>query len=293
MMYTMHAALLINSDSRRGDASLQAIRRACKAHGITIDHEYQVTKRQPLNDLLQQIAIDKPSLLLIGGGDGTVSHGIASLAQTGITFGVIPLGTTNNFARSLGLPQTIYEAVGRIAAQKPRPIDLGKIADRYFANVVGIGLSATIAQRVDNKAKRYFGRAAYALVGARALITHRSFRVTLQDKDGELTNNFETHQLIVANGRFHGGRQIALDAEVDNRELIVFALGGKSKLSLIWRLLDFYIGRRKKVVHASYMTAKYLRIETDRKQPIELDGETLLTTPQTIAVQPHTVRIRC
>src|SRR5690606_1581152 len=128
--------------------------------------------------------------------------------------GIVPLGTTNNFARSLDLPLTTHEAVAVIANSPARSVDLGRVEQQYFTNVVGIGLSALVARDVNNQHKQRFGRLAYAFVGLAHFIRHKPFFVTVTDKDNELELHFETHQVIVANGRYHAGREIAEEAGV-------------------------------------------------------------------------------
>ncbi|HEY1064143.1 MAG TPA: diacylglycerol kinase family protein, partial [Candidatus Saccharimonadales bacterium] len=234
-----------------------------------------------------------PELAIIAGGDGTVSSVLGYLAGSTVTVGIIPLGTTNNFARSLNLPLSIPEAVQAILASQAHPVDLGLINKRPFANVVGIGLSAAIAAGITNRHKKLLGRLAYALTGAVQLFRHRPFVVTMSDPDGELKASYETHQVIIANGSYHAGRQIAQDAQVDNRELVLFPLGGPSRRSLILHTLDFYLGRRKKIVHSPYLTGKHITVTLSRAQPLEIDGEPHpASTTLRASVAPKIIKIR-
>ena len=243
--------------------------------------------------LVKRVKRRKPKLLIVAGGDGTVSYVAGHLVKTGIEMGVIPLGTTNNFARSIGLAPDIDNAVKVIAECPARPVDIGMVNRRYFANVTGVGVSAEIAERVTDGIKKRYGRFAYVVTGFSVLMNHKPFRAVVADKDGELQLNLETHQLIIANGRFHAGREIAQDAKVDNRELIVFAIGGRSRLSLLWHMVDFYIGRRKSVQHSSYLIAKNIRISTDTPMSLEMDGEVQMTTPIRAKVAADAILVRC
>ncbi|HET8884615.1 MAG TPA: diacylglycerol kinase family protein [Candidatus Saccharimonadales bacterium] len=291
-MNTLNAELLINTGSRRGARALPLLLDACKQHNITVQKVHQLKRSTDLKTTLQRIKRRRPSLLIIGGGDGTISDAVDFLAGSKIEIGVMPLGTTNNFARSLNMPLDIDNAIRTIRTGRASGVDLGKVKNDYFVNVTGIGISAHIAKHVSDKQKKYFGRFAYTIVGAYQLIRHKPFFVTIQDKDGELQLNFETHQVIVANGRYHAGKEIAKEAKINNRELIIFALGGRSKLSFIYHTIDFYIGKRNTIKHASYLTGRNITLHTSTPQPVELDGEVKFSTPVSINVKPGAVNIR-
>lgn len=205
---------------------------------------------------------------------------------------IVPLGTTNNFARSLNLPIAIEPAVARIAANSAIAVDLGRINARHFTNVAGVGMSAEVASRVTERQKKRFGRLAYVIVGAWVLVRHKPFFVTVADKDDELQMYLYTHQLIIANGKFHAGKRIAQDAKLDSRELLVFPIGGRSRLSFLWHMIDFYVGKRKSVRHTSYLIARDIRVTTEQVQPVELDGEVRYHTPLRADVRPQTLRVR-
>jgi len=292
-MTTMsHVELVLNVGSRRSREAAPTVLAALKAQKLEPKNTNYLKPGIELADLLAEVLSRKPTLVILGGGDGTISEAVDYLVDQPVEVGIIPLGTTNNFARSLNIPLDIEGAVGAIVKRKAKPVDLGNVNGDYFTNVAGIGLSALIASNVTNTAKKRYGRLAYAITGFKQLLRHQSFTVTLSDKDRELQTNFETHQLIVANGRYHAGKQIASDAKLDNGKLIIFALGSRSKLSFAWHTLDYYLGRRKQIAHESFVIGNDIVINTSRPQPVELDGEVKLKTPLTIAVAPVSLKIR-
>lgn len=290
-MATQIIELLINVQSKQGRQALTKIRQVSQELGISFDRVNEITSGDDLHPTLQRIKERAPDVLIVGSGDGTVSDAVDYLADSTITLGIIPLGTTNNFARSLGLPLDIYESLKVIAHGNAVSVDLGKIDNDYFANIAGIGLSALIASNVTNERKKRFGRLAYPLTGLELLFHHKPFFVTVTDKDGELQLHFETHQLVIANGRYHAGKEIAADASLKGNELIIFKLGGRSKVSFIWHMIDFYIGTRRSVYHSSYLIGKDVSIHTSTAQPIELDGEVKLTTPVAVSVHPKAIKV--
>ena len=140
--------LLINVRSRRGAALHRAARTGLEAGGWTIDAEYLISDPAgQLPELLPRLAAEQPDLLVVGSGDGTVSHVVHHLAHTSTVLGYLPLGTTNNSGRSLGLPLTLTRALEVINQGIVADIDLGRVDDRYFANLVSIGVSGEVAGR--------------------------------------------------------------------------------------------------------------------------------------------------
>jgi YegS/Rv2252/BmrU family lipid kinase len=286
------AHLLINLHSRSSRQAIGDIRHALAQNNIHIVEEHRIEPDENNEQLYKNLKEQKPVLVIIAGGDGTVSHSLQHFIDTDIEIGIIPLGTTNNFARSLNIPFDVFEASKIIARRKAKAVDMGRVNGKPFANVVGIGLSAHIARHVTDDKKRRFGRLAYALSGLTQLVKRRPFVVTMHDKDKEITLNFETYQLIVANGRYHAGKEIAKDAKVDSRELLIFALGSRQIRSFAWHMLDFYLGKRKQIVHGSYVIGTDVRITTSTEQPIEVDGEVVGTTPLSLSVIPDAIKVR-
>lgn len=288
----LKAELLINTASRRGRDAFDDVVAACQKHDVKLHKITKLSDPKKLHQTLRRIVGRKPSLLIVGSGDGTISDVVDELASSDIKLGIVPLGTTNNFARSLGVPMQIDEAVKHIIKSKPRKIDLGLVNDDFFANVAGIGISAEVAGTIPNSLKKRWGRLAYGVHGLKLLVRHQPFRATIKDKYGKLTLNVKTHQLIIANGKYHAGTEIATDTEVDSNELVIFKLGGSSRLSLVWHMIDFYIGKQGSVANTAYLIAKDVTVSADRTVSIELDGEVKEQTPASIRVQASVLKVR-
>lgn len=288
----MECDVIINHNSRTARRQSAKVLHALANAGFTVERVHAVTRRYPLPEALRVVKRRQPALLIVGGGDGTVSAVLSRLAGEPIEIGIIPLGTTNNFARSLNLPLDPEGAIDTIKTCNSHPIDLGTINGMFFTNVASIGVSADIARHVSDTSKRRWGRLAYMFAGLSQVWTHRPFVVTVEDAHRDLTITFETHQVIIANGRYHAGKEIAQDAAIDNGQLLVFALGGASKLSLTIHLLDFYFGSRKRIVHSSYFVGRNITIKTKEPRQIEIDGEVKKKTPITASVEQAAIRVR-
>src|SRR5262249_11113795 len=140
----------------------------------------------------------QPDLLIVGGGGGTISEAARCLAYQDMALGNVPLGTTNHFARTLGIPLDVPGASRAPAAGKVADVDLGKAGDAVFANLVSAGLSGRVAAAVPHRLKRVAGRAAYPLTALAALPRHRPLHANITVGGRQYT--LETHQLNIANG---------------------------------------------------------------------------------------------
>jgi YegS/Rv2252/BmrU family lipid kinase len=258
--------------------------------GFVLLASYAVKKPKLLNETLTTALSHQPDLLVIGSGDGTVSEAVDHLAFADVALGFIPLGTTNNFARSAGIPLDLAGAIDTITDGVVDDIDLGVVTKPesdhkdYFANVASIGLSVEVAARVPHALKRRIGRAAYALTGLRTLISHRAFkaRITADGKEHRIS----THQMVIANGRSHGGRVIARDVDIDNKQLTIFRLGRRGRWQLIKATLRFSLQQNRSTREKDYLTTTEATIRTDPVCSVEIDGEIKTTTPATFSVAP-------
>src|ERR671910_3375 len=217
------AALVVNVRSRRGRRHFPAVWRQLRAAGLDLLDLRPVTDPRHLPDALAGAADSGADLIVVGGGDGTLSEATHQLAHRDVCLGVLPLGTTNNFARSLGLPLHLPAALRILVEGKVADVDLGHVAGRHFANLTSLGLSVQVAEHVPHQLKRILGRAAYPLTALALLPRHRPFTARLRVDDQ--VHELDTHQLNIANGSHHAGRAIAPDTGLDDRQLVVYRLG--------------------------------------------------------------------
>jgi len=150
----------------------------------------------------------------------------------GHRFGGDPVGNDEQLRRSLGVPLDVPAAVRTIAAGKVADVDLGRVdhagGAEVFATLTSVGVSVEVARRTPHRLKRLIGPAAYAATALAVLPAHAPFQATVRTGDGR-SESFFTHQLNVANGRFHAGRVIAADASIDDHQLVVYRLGGRGR----------------------------------------------------------------
>jgi YegS/Rv2252/BmrU family lipid kinase len=279
----VRVALIVNRHSRNGDAERVRAREALASAGIEVAFE------RPLDDPAAQLAgaVDDAlranvDALVAGGGDGTIASVGARLRHRGMPMGVLPLGTANSFARSLGIPTELDGAVATIAAGHTVDVDLGRAADRYFTNSAAIGLSGELAGSDIAQLKRRFGRVGYLFASLPRMLRHRSFRVRLV-ADGR-THEFRALEVVIANGRYHGGVLMTWQAHVDSHDLVARIVKGTSPWSLALAWLRSGVGRPAGPDLVELVRFTRAHVDVHPAQPVAVDGESIGTTPMEFAV---------
>ena len=222
--------MVVNAKSRRGQA---LFRRACTALS---DLPYEVDARavedpKDLEPTVRELLATKPDLLILGGGDGTISGLVDLMVGHDVMLGVLPLGTANSFARSLGIPLDIEGAVEVIRTGRPRRIDLGMIDNDYYANCAAMGISPKIAETVPHGLKRVAGRLGYLGWAAYQFLRFRPFTLIVE-QNGE-RERLRVVEVRISNGPYHGGTELVESAEVDSGEIVVQAVCGHVKRRLL------------------------------------------------------------
>jgi YegS/Rv2252/BmrU family lipid kinase len=282
------AALIVNTKSRKGQ---EAYRDACwllKEAGV----ELAITKavRNPAKlpqEVRKAVAAGVP-MVIVGGGDGSISSSVDHVVGTDTVFAILPLGTANSFARSLEMPLDIEGAVGVITDGTVRRIDLGMLDEDHFANCAAIGLSPLIAETVPHGLKKWLGRPGYLGWAMLQMMRFKSFRLTI--REGAKTETLDALEVRIANGRFHGGVEL-VKTKVDAGEIVVQAIDGRLRLKLLWSWGLSLIGPDQVRGTVREFRGRQFRIETDPPLPISIDGEVEARTPVTVRLARHAIRM--
>jgi len=284
------AVLVVNARSRRGSRLYQAAGRQLEAAGFELLGTFAVSRPGQLEASLAAALDLEPDLLIAGGGDGTLSLAARHLAYRDVALGIVPLGTTNNFARTLGIPLTVAGAIGVLARGKVADVDLGQVNGTFFANLVSVGLSGHVAATVRPDLKRLLGRAAYPLTALARLPRHRPFQAVIST--GGQDRTMTTHQLNIANGSFQAGRPITGDASADDRLLLAYSLGDSSRPALIGATTRHVLtGARRTHAEPAFLAAEELWLRTDPPLPLDIDGEICGQTPARITLAANALRV--
>jgi diacylglycerol kinase (ATP) len=296
-------ALVVNVRSRRGRRRYRTVCRQLHNSGLDLLDLRPVADPRRLPQALAGAVDSGADLIVVGGGDGTLSEATHQLAHRDVCLGVLPLGTTNNFARSLGLPLRLPAALRILTEGKVADVDLGHVAGRHFANLTSLGLSVQVAEHVPHHLKRILGRAAYPLTALALLPRHRPFtaRLRVNDVDDGTTvddgadraeHELVTHQLNIANGSHHAGRAIARDTGLDDRQLVVYRLGDAHRLRLtLATVRQSVTGPRRPLAHTPFLTARHVWLQTDPPMDLDVDGEIRGRTPAQVTLEANALRV--
>nr|WP_210267772.1 lipid kinase [Bradyrhizobium aeschynomenes] len=285
---TRRLLMIINRGSRSGGeaAGVAVSRLSAAGYDLVISAPHSPREVSPWIEA----HADDAEAVVVAGGDGSLNAAAPALVKTGLPLGIIPAGTANDLARTLGLPDDMEAAVDVIAAGCRRRIDLGEVNGHPFFNVASLGLSADLARQLTKETKRRFGRLGYAITALKVLANARPFRAMIVSSDGAV--RVKTLQIAVGNGRYYGGG-MAVDhrAEIDDSHLDLYSL----EIGRVWKLLamayDFRKGRHGlwEEVRASRDTS--FEIRTRRPRPINADGELVTFTPARFNVLPRAVTV--
>ncbi|MGJ5177171.1 lipid kinase [Bradyrhizobium oligotrophicum] len=285
---TRRLLMIINRGSRSGGtaAGLAVSRLSAAGYDLVISAPHSPREVSPWIEA----HADDAEAVIVAGGDGSLNAAAPALVKTGLPLGIIPAGTANDLARTLGLPEDMEAAVDVIVAGHRRQIDLGDVNGHPFFNVASLGLSADLARQLTKETKRRFGRLGYAITALKVLINARPFRAVIVSSDGAV--RVKTLQIAVGNGRYYGGGMaVQHSAEIDDSHLDLYSL----ELGRVWKLLAmahaFRQGRHGlwQEVRATRDTS--FEIRTRRPRPINADGELVTFTPARFGVLPRAVSV--
>jgi diacylglycerol kinase (ATP) len=290
------AALIVNTRSRSGERAFFEALDRLQDLGVPLGATYAIRDPARLPETVREV-FDEDSdyrLLILGGGDGSISSVVDFLAHRAVALGLLPLGTANDFARTLGIPADIEGACRTIASGKVVDVDLGLAHDNYYVNVASTGLSVSVTQALSPQLKRRIGALAYPVAAIRAFLDHEPFsaRLTFPDGDHEPVEYGRLLHLAVGNGRFYGGGNVvAPEAGIDDRRLDVCAIELGRPRTLIGAARYLKSGDFIRMEGVHHHRTERVRIETDPELPINIDGELVARTPQDFSVVHNALKV--
>ena len=288
------AALIVNTRSRTGErAFFQALDHLQEMH-VPLGVTYPIRDPARLPEAVQEVLGDGYEFLILGGGDGTVSSVVDFLADRGTLLGLLPLGTANDFARTLDIPEDIEEACKLIANGNVVDIDLGLAGDNFYVNVASVGLSVEATRALSPWLKKSTGPLAYPVAAIRAFLKHEPFsaKLTFPEGDHEPVEYDRLLQVAVGNGRFYGGGMIvALESGIDDKTLDIYAIDLGRRRDLIGAVRYLKSGDFIKTDGVHNFRTPRVRLETDPDLPVNIDGEVVTRTPQDFSVAQNALNV--
>lgn len=262
--------------------------------GAGYETSCHVTKREGDATVAASDAVDRKfDLILAAGGDGTLYEVINGMAEkeNRPPLGIIPAGTTNDFARAIGMPlRNILGACRSIIGGKPVSVDIGKINERYFINIAGGGALTGLTYEVPSKLKTVMGQLAYYIKGIEKLPFIRPSRVRIE-ADGKIIDE-EIMLFLIANSNSVGGMQkLAPYADLSDGKFDCIILR-KTTLPEFIRIATHVIkGDHIKDPDVIYFQTKKIRAVSSTKVMLNLDGELGGELPMNFSVLPKHIQV--
>lgn len=280
--------LLINAQARQGGNAVRQI----EEHFAKAGKRLTVVRLKGNTDAsaIVDAQCKGHRAVLVAGGDGTLNRAARGLMACSLPLGVIPLGTANDFARTMGIPTKLSDALDVILGGHTRAVDLGDVNGHLYFNVASVGFSAMLAHELTYEAKQRWGVLGYALTAAKVLAKARPFAATLMA--GGQVHQVRTLQVAVGNGAYYGGgMKVASDAAPDDGALDTYSL----ELAHISELLA--LGPMLKTgTHELWPNVRTLRSETVElytrvPMPVNADGELVTQTPAVFKVREKVLKV--
>jgi diacylglycerol kinase (ATP) len=234
-------------------------------------------------------------LVVAAGGDGTLNEVVNGIGENlgDARLGLIPLGTGNDFARTIGVPDDIEAAIDLIVIGETREVDLVRVTSdevRYFVNVSAGGFSGLVNEKLTPEMKKTWGPLAYLRGAAAALSELRAYRTTLAlDNSESLT--LDLYNVVVANGRYvAGGTLIAPEASIDDGLLDIVLIPQRSAPELALLAAQVALGTHLTSDAIVFRRAAQLTVNSKPGMWFNVDGELVGNEPARFEILPRALR---
>lgn len=270
----------------------EAILAALRTHGIEAE-VLHTTPEELGAGLAAQAAAEQTEVIIAAGGDGTIHEVATGLIGTQSALGIIALGTMNNLAHSLNIPETIEEACAAIATGETVSIDVGKINEQYFLEVAGIGLEAALFPAAEEvKSPGVLSTLHGIIEGLRILLAYKPARLRISI-DEQKRSPYHAIQVTICNSPSYGPQfKLVPDALMDDGLLDVIIFKNFSKLEYMRHAISIAQGRRPYQPKVIHRRIKSMRINTDHPMEIQADGLPHGYTPAVVTVLSGALHVR-
>ena len=283
------AVLIVNARSRKGRDLFGKAKSLLKAEGVELIAAHAVRNPDKLIPTVKEAVRSGAPMVIVGGGDGSLSSTVDEVVGRDCVFALLPLGTANSFARTLGIPLDLEGAVRTIVTGRRHRVDLGVVNGDHFANAAAMGLSPMIGASVPHNLKRYLGRVGYLSWAMWCLIRFKPFQLIVDD--GRERRTVWTTEVRIANGPYHGGVELVESATVTSGEIVVQAVTGRSKARLLWDWFAKFFKLPAREAMQEEFRGRRLNIDTKPRLPISIDGEVLAKTPAVVEVAERSIEV--
>jgi len=232
--------------------------------------------------------------VIAAGGDGTLNEVINGIATPhhvpGVCVGIVPLGTANDFARSIGLPASVEDNIDILRAKQTDPIDLVRVTSdrtRYFVNVSAGGFSGLVDEKLTPEIKSTWGPLAYLRSAAAALPELHAYQTSIVFDDVERLM-IELYNVIIANGQFvAGGLPIAREADLRDGLLDVVLVPRRPPAKMVLLAAEMLLGNHLSSNAVIFRRAKKISVRSQPGMWFNVDGELVGNEPVIFQIVPR------
>ncbi|MDT8386557.1 MAG: lipid kinase [Thiogranum sp.] len=285
--------LVVNPNSRKGREQTGTLIAALHEAGVRLFGDAPIVCDALPDTLRKQAATLDPATdrILVAGGDGTINRLLPYLVEAAVPLAIIPTGTANDLARTLGIPDEPAQAV-EVALDGPvRSIDLGRVNGVLFANVASLGLGPKVTEHLSAQLKARAGVLAYLRALFSAYRDIRPFRCRIA-ADGGPQRRLHSIHVAIGNGRYYGGGATVFEgAAIDDRRLDLYSLSPLPLWRLLLRAPWLALGRHRELSEVYTVQGATLSVRTSRRLPISADGEIIARTPAQFDVLPGVLQV--
>jgi YegS/Rv2252/BmrU family lipid kinase len=226
--------------------------------------------------------------ILAAGGDGTVRDVAEGVLGQTTPVGIIPIGTGNVFAREINLPRSPETLARSLVEGEACAIPVGEVNGRPFLFVIGIGFDAEAVRMFEKGGTRSYGRSGFAWPVLQALASHQDGVLDVQTDHSAA----KAQWIIVTRAkRYAANLMLTPDADLHGSQLFVLRMKGNGVLTRLRQLAALAVGRLRFDPGAHLESASWVRIDGDRRTPVQIDGEILGELPLEIRIHPIRLRI--
>lgn len=271
------------------DSVIEAFqRRKCIIIPLRVSNEQE---KDAFVMLVREIAVDG---IIVSGGDGTIHSVINNMLEEkmNLPLGIIPSGTSNDFAAYLQLDKNIDTCIETITRGQRKMIDVGQVNDRYFFNVASAGLLTSVAHNADSMLKNTLGKIAYYLKGLGELPNFRTLRMRIQ-ADQRLIEEDIFLFLVMNSGTVGGFPNLVPDARIDDGKLDLLIVRKCNLPELMSLFISFLKGIHCNSKYVTYVQAENIHIECVEEVESDLDGELGPELPLSIKILPRKIEVFC
>lgn len=235
-------------------------------------------------------------IIIASGGDGTVNevaNGIA-LSENKVPVAIFATGTVNDFSNYIGMPKDPLNFCDVVEKNNVIDVDLGKVNDKYFVNVVGGGILTTIAHTVPVESKGIFGKAAYYVEGIKGVPKHINSDIKIAIESEEFNGEEEVSLFLVTNSSSVGGfKKLAPYADIQDGYLDCVIIGKTEVQDLLPLFINILNGSHTESNGVKYFKTKNIKVNLISKKNIHIDadGELIGELPISIKIVPGAFKI--